>query len=97
MVVGSPVFCSDSAHIGRIDALDETIMTVRSHDDVYLIPRDDVAYESEEGDRVFLKTRNRSGVRQWRTDLRQLTGLRAWLERHVFGPSQRWVGGKMFD
>jgi len=97
LAVGDAVFTSDSARIGRLDALDDASMVVRDGHHTYHLPRDEVAYESEDGGRVFLKPRNRSAMRRWRGDLRGVHGLRAWIERRVLAPSPKWVGGHLYD
>ena len=97
MEVGDSVFGADSAHVGHLTAFDDEWLTVRDHNYGYKIPRSEFAYESEEGGRVFLKARNRSAVRLYREDVVRATGLRAWFERRVLGPSPRWVGGRLFD
>ncbi len=44
LAVGDAVFTSDSARIGRLDALDDASMVVRDGHHTYHLPRDEVAY-----------------------------------------------------
>ena len=95
MEAGDAVFAFDSAHIGRLAALDDECLTVEDGAHTFRFPRDKVAYEVE--GRVFLAVPNRYAARLWRVDVRSTRGLRGWWERRILGPSPHPLGGHLDD
>ncbi len=95
MTHGDAVFAFDSAHLGRLTALDGEWLTVEDGAHIFRFPRDKVAYEIE--NRVFLSVPNRYAARLWRADIRSTRGLRGWWERRILGPSPRPLGGPLHD
>jgi hypothetical protein len=95
MTEGDAVFARDSAHIGRLEGLDDEGLTVKDGVHIFRFPRDKVAYEVES--RVFLAVPNRYAARLWRVDIRPTCGLRGWWERRILGPSPKPLGGPLHD